>query len=518
MTAENTVYKTLIILFLIFSTSSYAQNNRQAKYQKAESLVKQLGAKSYKDRKKAILELIKLGYYARKAVQSVLSSSDPEISENAAAIWKEIRWAITPVNPQIVNAFISNLEKKKASARDWQRLVSECGADALDIIMVIESSDLNIEAAAEDEEIDPFGDDPFGEEEPDVLTLPSMFQTVVNSVPEKELIDKISTYEQKRRDRVYAYIKAILISSSPFTQRNLLILAGKIITPEKVWQLFDNVDFSSRVVRASLSPKAMDYIFENYKGFSADQYFKSLLILSEHNRLEASELNNIAGKRKLSEANELTAKIFYFNLEKSLNDKVKSTLLENGKAAWQKYQQILLAGKFNAPGVKEQFQDKFNGGSSIIEFIEHNIPMWDARSVPFYMMASELDNNDLDWFLYSTSTNLMRYYHRIGNYEKAQKFLQLYNEEEERSGDTNSTFYKEQANLIKKETAELLKKASSESKPEKILELLNKAEKLNPDILTIMIQKAETLVKLKRIKDAEKVVIKAMGNHSGQFN
>ena len=174
-------------------------------------------------------------------------------------------------------------------------------------------------------------------------------------------------------------------------------------------------------------------------------------------------------------------------------------LLKNGKEPWHKYKFMSLKKTPDKDVIIKAFRNVFDDGGDIVEFVEENFPVDSIKAIPFYLIASEMDSKADEWFLYSTSSNLLRYAQRIGSYEEAVRYLKMFNDENHRAHDTNEAFYFDQKKLIKQETQEILKKVQFLHKePEKALALLLKAEKLNPKILTIQIQKMETLIKLKR--------------------
>jgi len=122
-----------------------------------------------------------------------------------------------------------------------------------------------------------------------------------------------------------------------------------------------------------------------------------------------------------------------------------------------------------------------------------------------------MENQEDNWFLYSTSAQLLWHSQRTGDFNNAIKYLHMFNDENGRENDSNENFYKEQAKLIKEESKKILQEVQTlNDQPKKALDKLIKAAKINPKVLTIKIQKMEVMVKLKMFKEAKALLKKVI--------
>jgi tetratricopeptide (TPR) repeat protein len=498
----------IITLALLFCLTLYSDDSKN-QFTKAEQSVKELGADSYKARKKAVQTLISLGYHAREAVKKVLSSKDPEIKSNAQKVWQEIRWAIVPQNPKRVNAFFLKLKKKTATYKDWQELLNLCGVHSLKII--IEAQKANIDFSTEAEEkagFDLVGNGAFDElNESPKLNLSSMLKSIVSQSDMSVLVKEINSYDKKETERVRQLLHGTINTASAYFQKTILTLASPISPASKTWTLYDEVDFSSKMIRGSLTTKELNYLNKNYKSFEIDQFYKALLILREHKVIDIKVFNSMAVSRDFSKTKLRIAKIFYSHSEKILTRQTKLKLLEQGSKLWFVFQKNKLSKKLSNKEFVQQNLELITNTGNLTDFIDDSFSMSDPQSMPFIEIAQ---NDDLQseehkvWKILSPNMVLMNHFHRTGDFDKAEKFLAKYNERQQREKDSNELFFSKQKNLIKAETRKILKKVNllKADQHKDAIALLADAAKLNPDILTVLIQKAEWEIKAGNKKDA----------------
>ena len=500
---RNLLYVTICCMI----STSFCQEKNIEKRNQAKELVKDLGANSYKQRKKAIAALIELGYFARAEVKKVLNSKDPEVKENAKLVWDKIRWAITEKNPEVVNDFISKYHKGETKINDWTALVEKCGVDTLDVM--IELSTINtpkVNEGAKDGEEDPFeaGNNPFESRDRN-FGFSTMLPIIIYNTDIDELNTAVQTLEDKSKNRFQAILTSTLAHSGPYIQSRLLNMSSLILGQEKTWEFYTQCDVTSHYIRKKLSEPLLDYVKKNYKNFNAESKIRALLALISKNHITIEQLCSELPVNEFHQCSNKTQKAFYNLLENRLSKESRKKLLENGNEPWHKYQLMKLEKLPERAKMVEIFSEVFSKGGDIVEFIQENFPMGSEQAIPFHLIASEMDNKNNDWFLYSTSTILTNHFHRIGDYQKAIKYLRLFNDENERQQDTNEAFYADQDRLIKAETKEILEKCQpiARTAPLKALDLFEKAEKLNPKILIIKIQKLDTLVRLKQYAKAK---------------
>lgn len=505
---RNIVYVTICLSLSL----SYGQNKSSDKKEKAKELVKELGANSYKQRKKAIQGLIELGYFARAEVEKALNSDDPEVKENAKLVWDKIRWAVTENNPELVNEFIRKYKAGKVNLNDWVSLVEKCGADSVDVILELNNS--KPEDADKDEglEEDPFDDvDPFEDEGGPFDTrnhsfgFGSMLPTVIYNTDLKDIISSLSSYDDTKKKKLASVISSSLSHSGPYMQSQLLQISAEILGPQQSWKLYQHCDVTSKYIRRKLSNKVISYAIKNFKKFNAEGEIRTYLLMISHGKINTQQMTDNLPIDAFHQCASKTQKTFFDAADKLLTKESRKKLLTNGSEPWHKYRLMALEGLPDSKKLIEIFSEVFNKGGDIVEFIQENFPMGSEKAIPFQMIASEVDNKNNNWFLYSTSTILTNHFHRVGDFQQAIKFLRMFNDENERQQDNNEAFYADQDRLIKDETRKLLVKAQSlkEAKPKEALEIFEQAEKLNPKVFIIKIQKLESLIELKQLNKAK---------------
>ena len=502
-----TVHK-IIPLALLFCLPLYSDNS-QTQYSKVEQSVKELGADSYKVRKKAVQTLIALGYHARDAVKTVLNSKDPEIKSNAQKVWQEIRWAIVPQNPKKVNGFFLKLKKKAATYKDWQELLNLCGVESLKVILEVPKANIDFPTGVEvHPALDLIDDGPFDVlNEMPKLNLNSMLKSLVSQSDMAALVKEINSYDKKETERVRQLLHRTINTASAYFQKTILTLASQISPASKSWALYDKVDFSSKMIRGSLTAKELGYLNKNYKSFKIDQFYKALLILQEHKAIDLKVFNSMAVSRDFSKTKLRIAKIFYSHSENTLTEQTKLKLLEQGSKLWFIFQKNKLSKKLSNKEFVQQTLELITNAGNLTDFIDDSFPMSDQQSIPFVEIAQ---NDDLQsgknkvWKVLSPNMVLLSHFHRTGDFDKAENFLARYNRRQQRKTDSNELFFSKQKNLIKAETRKILKKVNllKADQHKEAIALLVDAAKINPDILTVFIQKAEWQIKAGNKKDA----------------
>ena len=492
-----------VTIILLFGTLS-ADDAKKEKLEQAKKMVQQLGANSFKQRKAAIKALISLGYYARSEVQKVLDSDDPEVKENAKTVWEKIRWAVTENNPELVNDFILKYNNGKATVNDWTELVKKCGTDSIDVM--IELTELN-KLTNEDQKREVVKD-PFEQEGPFEMTdrhfgLGTMLPTILYNEDYKDVVEKINDFKGNKKLVLKSIFNATAFSSNSYVQSNIVNISSKIFGPEQAWTYYKNSDISSKYIRRKLPANLITYLKKNYKE-DKQNILKSYMALELHKEITIDQIASEIQAEDFHLANDLSQKVFFDNIGSKLPADVQMKLLENGQKPWHKYRLLSFKKMPDAKDIRKTFTEVFNKGGDIVEFIQENFSLSNKKAIPFHLIASEIENKENNWFLYSTSTVLTNHFHRIGDFPMAIKFLKMFNDETERQQDTNEAFYVEQDRLIKDETKKLLIQVQplQDASPKEALKLLKKAEVLNPDILIIKIQIIEALINLKKNKEA----------------
>lgn len=505
--------KIVYVTLICFLSSTYAQEkniDKEKKFTQARQLVLQLGANSYKKRKAAIKGLIDLGYFARAEVKKVLNSKDPEIKENAKAVWDKIRWAVTENNPKLVNDFIEKYKENRASVKNWVELVEKCGSESIDVLMEI-SENIQIPEKVELQQeiiVDPFADEGFADEETRNFGYETMLPIITNMVTNDDLKNSVIGYNSERKNKLLKIFKYTVQSSSPYSQSQLIILTSKVFGDETAWKLYHDCDATSNYIVRMLPASLKTYISENLDKMDSEGKIRALTALAKLKKLTPEMLGESFNKDVFHQSGNITQKVFFEHVGTSLAPAVLKKTLEAGNEPWHRYKLLTLEKEPDIELLTKTFREIFSKNGDIVEFIEENFPMGSEKAIPFYLIDSELDSKSENWFLYSTSNILMKHFHRIGDFESAIKFLRLFNHENERIQDTNEAFFNEQLKKINKETVELLKKVQPilHKEPENALKLLSKAAAMSPEVLTIKIQQVEALIDLKKKDEAKKLI------------
>ena len=498
------------VTFLFIFVSASAQDIPKTKAEKIKLVKKyaaDLGANSYKVRKAAIKGLISLGYFSRTEVKNLLNSADPEIKENAKLVWDKIKWAVTENNPEIVNEFIKKFNESKAQLDDWVSLVGKCGPESIDVLIELKNHKVDIPEAPEDPLDDPF-DDPFADAdpfaEPRIFDLTTMLPVVIYNSEASELNETIKDYTDKKKDILKELLDTAFPKSSPYIQSRIINLSADLYSAEHSWSFFTKADISSNYIRSKASAKLIDYTLKNLKTFDAENKIKAYLLLFSQNKIDLQKIEKDLPVQAFHKCKNITQKVFYDVIGSKMSLENIQKLLADGNEAWHKYKLMSLKKAPDAETLTKAFKSVFEKGGDIVEFVEENFPADSIQAIPFYKIASQMENQEDDWFLYSTSANLLRHCQRTGDFEGAIKYLRMFNDENRRQKDSNETFYTEQSKLVKKETQKILREVQKlHDKPKEALKRLIEAEKLNPKILTVKIQKLEAMTALKQYKEAK---------------
>ena len=517
------MYKSLIVkhlsfftyvTFILICTCTYAQENTKSRTDKiklAEKYARDLGANSYKIRKSAIKGLIELGYYSRKEVQKLINSDDPEIKENAKMVWEKIKWAVTETNPELVNDFIKKFNNQKAQLDDWVDLVEKCGNDSVDVLIEIKKLNKDLPAKVQIAEPDPF-EDPFAEPniindpfEPRSFDITTMMPVILYKSNENELIESLKGIDKEKKLFLKDLLAKSFVDAAPYIQSRIINLSSSIFSSEFGWSFYSNAHISSNYIKAKMSPQIIDYALKDFQNFEGDDKIRAILLLFTHKKLSLQAIEAKLPIEAFLKSQSATQKVFYDQLASKMSLENIQALLKNGKEAWHKYKLMSLKKAPDAATLTKTFKSIFENGGDIVEFVEENFPPDSIQAIPFYKIAAQMESKEDDWFLYSTSATLLWHSQRTGDFDAAIKYLIMFNDENHRPKDSNEAFYQKQKTAVKKETQEILRQVQAlHNEPKKALELLNKAETLNPEVLTVKIQKLEVLIKLKKLDEAKK--------------
>ena len=295
---RNLLYVTIILL----SSISQAQDIPESKEERkklAQKLVKDLGANSYKERKAAIKGLIQLGYYARDEVRALLSSTDPEIKENAKTVWDKIRWAVTENNPVLVSEFIKKYKEGKAINKDWVNLVEKCGVESIDIILELEKQnpDQIKEKPVRDkvvavDALDPFevqGADPFADARK--FNIGTMLPVVLFNTKIDDIKNSVKNFPEDKKEAFRKVLKYSAIASGPYVQSEAISVLANNYSVNDAWAMYQTCDVTSKLIRSRIPKNVVTYIKKNYPSFKPEEKIRAFLILYDQKQLTLPEIS-----------------------------------------------------------------------------------------------------------------------------------------------------------------------------------------------------------------------------------
>ena len=215
-------------------------------------LIEKLGASKFRERKDAIKELIKWGYYARSAIQDSLKSTDPEIRENAQQVWQEIENIITPHNSQEISTFIQKLKDNQAQKDDWLKIVDTLQKDSLNVmIKIFEKVNFLPREQRLAQNLNA---------KHDKLNPRIIIKTLIQSFSPKDLQDMASQLSKENKKALLKVIESSISAYSPYEQASLLKVVYKLSPPEQLWTTLKGIDFYSPTVLGAINHNWLNYL------------------------------------------------------------------------------------------------------------------------------------------------------------------------------------------------------------------------------------------------------------------
>ena len=487
------LYVTLFFLSGVITLYSQAPIKVE---KQVDILIQKLGASGFRERKQAMKDLIKLGYYARSKVQNALNSKDPEVRANALEVWNEIKNIITPHHSKEVGHFISQLKNNQAKRADWQIIMHLLEKNSLAIMIEIIAT----------VEFDAVKNSAKNQEQ---LTKADILKGFIELFAAEEIIKMSKSLSKEAKNSFAKIISHHLQTLSSYEQATLIQVCTYLITPKNSLGLLPKINLLSPLVVQSIDKTWLEFYKKDHNRFKQELKFICIHLLATNKSISKKELANFLEENPLSLTSDRLCSILFHFYSDTIEIKYWEELFENSDIPWHKLALLKVKDKLTTKEIEKLKFPTLQRRSQMLSLIDRFFYFKDPRAIPLLEKTKDL-KQDKPSDLYNENLILMRYFSRIGQFEKAQEYLSLFNKSEGRKSDTNFNFFSDQKTKINEETERLLKKvATLYNSPEEALELLNQAIKNSPEVVTSYLQKAEIEVKLKRHNQAKLSIEKA---------
>ncbi|MCM8535944.1 MAG: hypothetical protein NE334_08410 [Lentisphaeraceae bacterium] len=476
-------------------------------------LIKDLGADGFRIRKSAVKKLIQIGFHSKDAVKQAMKSDDPEVKENARAVWAQIKDILTPNNSPEVQDFLEKLNRRAATSQDWQKVI-EANKDNILTILIKVHEKLNLlkpqeqEVNFEDEGLIDNGPDPFAENEA-VKNKVALVNSLLLYFTPEQLSSELSKLNKGEQKLFLDIALEEVRNYSSYEKKLLFSSISTIISPNTSWPFITEMNLKSSLELSAIDNHWISSLSKSLKKSDNMARF-TLMHLQVQSKSKSSDDLKAFLKENDLVGTDLDHQFLYYHFYKeTLGKEYWINLYKNSLLPWQQIIYLQEEGTLSKQELKGLNTKTLRTRFQTLSLVDNFFYFRDPRAIELFKHSTKV-KQDKPSNLYDENDLLIMHYANIGDYKSAIKRLKHYNKVSGRTHDSNLGLYTEQQEIIKKETIALLKQVYLEQDNIKKLELLNKAAKINPQIASIFIQKAKLEVALQKNENAKISMKKAV--------